>query len=104
MHSLILSAVFFRTILGFTTGPWLYWVILGLIAGWATGRLTQGAGFGIILDVILGIIGAFIGGFIMTRLGYAASGGFFYTLMVAIIGAVILVALARLLTGWRGYS
>jgi len=82
-------------------GPWMYWIILGLIAGWATGRLTRGAGFGIIFDVILGILGAIIGGFIMTRLGYAAAGGFFYTLTVAIIGAVLLVAIARLLTGSR---
>ena len=87
--------------LAMTSSPWLYWIIIGLIAGWAAGRLVRGAGYGIIFDIILGIVGAVIGGFIVGWLGFSASGGFFYTLTVAIIGAVVLVALSRLLTGRR---
>lgn len=86
-------------ILQITSGPWLYWIIIGLIAGWAAGRLVRGAGYGIIFDIVLGIVGAIIGGFIVGWLGFSATGGFFYTLTVAIIGAVVLVALSRLLTG-----
>jgi uncharacterized membrane protein YeaQ/YmgE (transglycosylase-associated protein family) len=88
-------------ILQITSGPWLYWIIIGLIAGWAAGRLVRGAGYGIIFDIVLGIVGAIIGGFIVGWLGFSATGGFFYTLTVAIIGAVVLVALSRLLTGRR---
>jgi len=97
MHSSVL-AILSTTVLGFTTGPWLYWIIIGLIAGWAAGRLMRGAGYGIIFDIVLGIVGAVIGGFIMTQFGYSATGGFFYTLTVAIIGAVILVGVTRLLS------
>jgi uncharacterized membrane protein YeaQ/YmgE (transglycosylase-associated protein family) len=92
LHSMILQI---------TSGPWLYWIVLGLIAGWAAGRLVRGAGFGIIFDVVLGMVGAVVGGFIFSWLGFSASGGFFYSLTVAIIGAVILVATSRLLTGRR---
>jgi len=101
MHSFVLFAVFSTSILGITMGPWLYWIILGLIAGWAAGRLIRGAGYGIIFDTVLGMVGAVIGGFLMNALGFSASGGFFYTLTVAIIGAVLLVSITRLLTGRR---
>jgi uncharacterized membrane protein YeaQ/YmgE (transglycosylase-associated protein family) len=61
----------------------------------------KGSGFGPILDIVVGILGALIGGFIMTHLGYAGSGGFFYTVFVAVIGAVLLTFLLRLITGGR---
>lgn len=79
----------------------IWWIIVGLIAGWATGKLMRGAGYGPILDIVLGIIGAVIGGWIMTALGFAGSGGLIYTIIVAIIGAVILVWIVRLITGRR---
>jgi len=50
----------------------LWWIIVGLIAGWATGKIMGGAGYGFIMDIVVGIIGALIGGFIMSRLGMAA--------------------------------
>ena len=92
---------FTGTVFGISTNHWVYWIILGLIAGWATGRLVRGTGYGIIFDVVLGMVGAIIGGLIMSQLGLAAAGGFFYTLTVAIIGSVLLVAVTRLLTGRR---
>ena len=52
-------------------------------------------------DIIVGIIGAIVGGFIMQKLGYAGSGGLIYTVIVAIVGAVLLTLLLRLITGNR---
>lgn len=78
----------------------IYWIIVGLIAGWATGKIMRGAGYGVVVDIILGIIGAIVGGWIMSALG-VAGGGMIYTILVAILGAIILVALVRALTGRR---
>jgi uncharacterized membrane protein YeaQ/YmgE (transglycosylase-associated protein family) len=77
----------------------LWWIIVGLIAGWATGKIMRGAGFGPLMDIVIGIIGAVIGGWIMRALGFASQGSMIYTIIVAIIGAVILTAIVRLITG-----
>jgi uncharacterized membrane protein YeaQ/YmgE (transglycosylase-associated protein family) len=53
------------------------------------------------MDIVVGIVGALIGGFLMVHLGYAGSGGFFYTVFVAIIGAVLFTFVLRLVTGRR---
>jgi uncharacterized membrane protein YeaQ/YmgE (transglycosylase-associated protein family) len=76
------------------------WLIIGLIAGWVAGHITRGRGFGCIVDVILGLIGAVIGGWIFTRLGIMAW-GFWGSLACATVGAVVLVAIARLFAGSR---
>ncbi len=77
----------------------LWWVIVGLIAGWATGKLMRGSGYGALMDILLGIVGAVVGGWIMRSLGFAGQGGMVYTILVAIGGAVVLTALIRLITG-----
>jgi len=79
----------------------IWWIIVGLIAGFLTGKLMKGSGYGPIGDIVIGIIGAIVGGFIMQKLGFAGSGGLIYTVIVAIIGAVILTWLLRLVTGNR---
>ncbi|TCK72638.1 GlsB/YeaQ/YmgE family stress response membrane protein [Acidipila rosea] len=79
----------------------LWWIIVGLIAGWITGKLMKGSGYGAIMDIVIGIVGAVIGGFIMRSLGYSGQGGMIYTIIVAVIGAVILTLLLRLVTGRR---
>lgn len=61
----------------------------------------RGAGFGPLADIIFGIIGAIIGGLIMVTLGYAGTGGFLYTVFVAVIGAIVLTLILRLLTRGR---
>lgn len=78
----------------------LWWIIVGLIAGWAAGRIMKGSGYGPLMDIVLGIIGAVLGGWIMSMLGIGG-GGMIWTIIVAIIGAVILVWLVRLITGNR---
>ncbi|MGD1210874.1 MAG: GlsB/YeaQ/YmgE family stress response membrane protein [Candidatus Acidiferrales bacterium] len=78
------------------------WIIIGLLAGWIAGHLTRGRGFGCIVDVILGLIGAVIGGWIFTKLGVGvAPWGFWESLAAATVGAVVLVAIARLFAGSR---
>jgi uncharacterized membrane protein YeaQ/YmgE (transglycosylase-associated protein family) len=76
-------------------------IIIGLLAGWIAGTVTRGHGFGCIVNVLLGLIGAFIGRWIFLKLGIVVW-GFFGTLAAATVGAVILVAAARLLAGSRG--
>ncbi len=75
----------------------LWWILVGLIAGWATGKIMRGAGYGTLVDILLGIVGAIIGGFIMRVLGFSPAGGLIYTILVAILGAVVLVAIIRAL-------
>jgi len=80
----------------FTTNRGLIgWLIIGLLAGWLAGTLSRGRGYGCIVNVILGLIGAVLGGWIFTRLG-VWGGGFSYGLAAATLGAVLLVSIARL--------
>ena len=76
----------------------IWWVVIGLVAGWVAGHLTRGRGFGCIVDIILGLIGAVLGGWIFTRLGIVTF-GFFGSLAAATVGAVLLVSIARLFAG-----
>jgi len=71
------------------------WILIGLIAGWLAGKVSRGAGFGCIANVILGLIGALIGGWVFTKLGIFG-GGLLYSLAAATVGAVLLVSVARL--------
>ncbi len=79
----------------------IWWIIVGLIAGFITGKLMKGSGFGALGDIVIGIIGAIVGGFIMRALGFAGQGGFIYTILIAVVGAVLLTLLLRLVTGNR---
>jgi len=76
------------------------WIIIGLLAGWLAGKLSRGRGFGCIVDVILGLIGAVIGGWIFSKLGIVTF-GFLGSLAAATLGAVLLVTIARLFAGGR---
>jgi len=75
----------------------LWLIVVGLIAGWITGKIMKGSGYGAIMDIIIGIIGAVAGGFLMRTLGFAGEGGMIYTICVAVIGAVILTLIFRLI-------
>jgi uncharacterized membrane protein YeaQ/YmgE (transglycosylase-associated protein family) len=74
-------------------GP-ILWVILGLIAGWAAGKIMKGSGYGVVIDIVLGVVGALVGGFLLGILGIHAE-GLIGTIIVAIIGAVFLIWLSR---------
>jgi uncharacterized membrane protein YeaQ/YmgE (transglycosylase-associated protein family) len=73
----------------------LFWIVVGLIAGFLASVVMRGGGYGIVGDIIVGIVGALIGGFLMSLLGFSASGGLLYTILVAFIGACILIAILR---------
>jgi uncharacterized membrane protein YeaQ/YmgE (transglycosylase-associated protein family) len=81
-----------------THNGFIAWIVIGLLAGWIAGHLTRGRGFGCIVDVILGLIGAVIGGWIFTKIGVGGF-GFWWSLAAATVGAVLLVAIARLFAG-----
>ena len=75
----------------------LLWVILGAVAGWIADIIMK-SDHGVIEDIILGIVGAFVGGFILNFLGQSGVTGFnIYSLIVAVIGAVVLIFLGRLI-------
>jgi uncharacterized membrane protein YeaQ/YmgE (transglycosylase-associated protein family) len=75
----------------------ILWIILGAIAGWLASTLTKSS-HGIFYDIVLGIVGAFIGGIIMNFLGQPGVTGFnIYSLIVAVIGAVVLITIGRLI-------
>ncbi|MBN3723752.1 GlsB/YeaQ/YmgE family stress response membrane protein [Burkholderia sp. Ac-20379] len=74
----------------------IMWLIIGAIAGWLAGLLVKGGGFGLIVDIIVGIVGAIIGGWLAAKLGIAVGSGFFASIIVAVIGAVILLFIIRL--------
>ena len=76
----------------------LWWLIVGLIAGWLTGKIMGGPGKGILMDIILGLVGALAGGLLMRVLGFSSEGGMIYTIIVAVIGAVIVTWLFRKMT------
>lgn len=75
---------------------WFWFVLIGLISGWLAGRLMNGSGFGILGDIVLGILGAVVGGWIFGQLGFRA-GGFLGSVVVATVGAVVLIFGIRLL-------
>jgi len=79
------------------------WIIIGIIAGFLTGKIMRGAGFGVFVDMIVGLVGALIGGFISSHLGFGGVGdhGLIMSIVIAVIGAVILTLLLRLVTGNR---
>jgi uncharacterized membrane protein YeaQ/YmgE (transglycosylase-associated protein family) len=74
------------------------WLLIGLIAGWLAGKVSRGRGFGCLADILIGLIGALLGGWIFTKLGILG-GGFIYSTAAATIGAIVLVAIARLFAG-----
>lgn len=79
------------------------WIIIGVIAGWLTGKIMKGSGFGFFMDMIVGLVGALIGGFVSSRLGFGGVGehGLVISIVIAVIGAVILTIILRLITGNR---
>ena len=74
----------------------IVWLIIGGIAGWLAGRVMSGHGYGVVVDVILGIVGSLIGGFLASALFGVTSSGLIVTFIIAFIGACILVALVHL--------
>jgi uncharacterized membrane protein YeaQ/YmgE (transglycosylase-associated protein family) len=75
----------------------LWFLLVGLIAGWLAGVLVKGGGFGVIGDIVVGVIGALLGGIVFNTLGVSAGGGLLGSIIVATVGAVIFIVLLRLI-------
>ncbi|HZM93644.1 MAG TPA: GlsB/YeaQ/YmgE family stress response membrane protein [Vicinamibacterales bacterium] len=75
----------------------LYWIIVGLIAGWLAGVVMKGGGYGLLVDIVLGVLGGVVGGWLFGALGIFPGGGLVGSIIVAFVGAVVLVAITRVL-------
>ena len=80
-----------------TVSALVWFLIIGLIAGWLAGKVMRGGGFGIVGDMIVGVIGAFLGGWLFSLLGISAGGGLIGSIIVAFVGAIVLLFLLRLI-------
>ena len=79
-------------------GTGLLWmIVVGLIAGWLAGKVMKGGGYGVLLDIVIGIVGAMIGGWLFGMLGVFPGGGLIGSILVAFVGACILLWLVRLI-------
>jgi uncharacterized membrane protein YeaQ/YmgE (transglycosylase-associated protein family) len=78
-------------------------LLVGLIAGWLAGQIVQDTGFGVVGDLIIGIVGAFIGSWLLPQLGIHLGAGLVAAIVNATIGAVILLLIIRLVHGGSGW-
>jgi uncharacterized membrane protein YeaQ/YmgE (transglycosylase-associated protein family) len=79
-------------------GGVISWLVVGLIAGWLAGLFMKGSGFGVLGDIILGLVGAFLGG-LLTGIFFDGTAQFWGSILVAFIGACMLIALVRVFGG-----
>ncbi len=82
----------------------LAWIFIGVVVGWAAGRVLQGEGYGRAMDVLMGVGAAVAGGFLMRSAGFGGYGGAIVTTIVAMIGAVLLTVLTAYVNGRRLYA
>ena len=75
----------------------IWFILIGLAAGWLAGQLMRGGGFGLVGDIVVGVIGALLGGFLFSTFGVSTGGGLLGSLIVATIGAVVLLFGLRLI-------
>jgi uncharacterized membrane protein YeaQ/YmgE (transglycosylase-associated protein family) len=78
------------------------WIVLGLIAGFIASKIVNHTGSGILMDIVLGVVGALAGGFVFSLFGAAGVTGFnIYSMLVAVVGAVVVLWLYHMLIGRR---
>ena len=74
----------------------VWFILIGLAAGWLAGQIMKGGGFGVLGDIVVGVIGALLGGFLFSLAGVSGGGGLIGSLVVATIGAIALLFVLRL--------
>jgi uncharacterized membrane protein YeaQ/YmgE (transglycosylase-associated protein family) len=80
----------------------LAWIVLGLIAGFIASKIVNHTGSGVLMDIVLGVVGALVGGFLFSMFGAVGVTGFnIYSMLVAVVGAVVVLWLYHLLIGRR---
>lgn len=72
-------------------------LLIGAIAGWLAGQIMKGSGFGLLINIILGIVGGFVGTWLFGLLGIGTAGSILWTIITCTVGAVVLIALGRLI-------
>ena len=72
-------------------------ILIGLVAGWLAGTLVKGGGFGLVGDIVVGVVGALLGGWLFSALGASSGGSLIGAIVVATIGAIVLILILRLL-------
>jgi len=75
----------------------IWFILIGLVAGWLAGQLMKGGGYGVIGDIVVGVLGALLGGFLFSFFGVSLGGGLLGSIVVATIGAVLLILISRLI-------
>jgi uncharacterized membrane protein YeaQ/YmgE (transglycosylase-associated protein family) len=75
----------------------IYSILVGLIAGWLAGQVMKGGGYGVLMDIVLGLLGGIVGGWVFGSLGLWPGGGIVGSIVVSFVGAVILVGITRML-------
>lgn len=81
------------------------WILLGLIAGWIASRMVEGSGQGLVMDLVLGVVGAVVGGFLMSSFGSVGVTGFnVWSIVVAVLGAVVVLWIYHALSGRRSIT
>jgi uncharacterized membrane protein YeaQ/YmgE (transglycosylase-associated protein family) len=82
----------------------LLWIVLGLVAGFLASMVMRGGGYGLLGDIIVGVVGALLGGWLFSLFGAGGVTGFnLWSIFVAFVGACVLIAVLRLLSGRRAY-
>lgn len=75
----------------------IYFIIIGGVAGWLAGKIMKGGGFGLVMNIVLGIIGSMVGGWVFSFFGISTDGGMVGSLVTALVGAVLILYVARLI-------
>jgi uncharacterized membrane protein YeaQ/YmgE (transglycosylase-associated protein family) len=75
----------------------VWFILIGLVAGWLAGTLVKGGGFGVVGDIVVGVVGALLGGWLFSALGVSSGGSLLGAIIVATIGAIILIFILRLI-------
>ena len=75
----------------------VYFIVIGAVAGWLAGNIMKGGGFGLLMNMVLGIIGGVVGGWVFGMLGISSDGGTVGSLVTALVGAVLILYVGRLI-------
>ena len=78
-------------------GGIIWWIVVGLIAGWLAGKVMRGGGYGVLMDILIGMVGAVLGGWLFGMLGIYPGLGLIGSILVAFVGACILLWIVRLI-------
>lgn len=80
-----------------TTENLIIFLFIGIVSGWLAGKIMRGGGFGLLGDLVVGVVGAFLGGWLFGAIGVGMGGGIIASIIVATIGAMVLLFLIRLI-------